>query len=66
MNPTARATGVAKTTVLRLLGGVGDFAAFYHDFRVVGVRAPRQEFDEQWSFVDAHRGRSKNEEFGDV
>lgn len=66
VNPTARAGGVSKGTVLRLIAEAGDFVSFYHDFRVRGVRAPRQEFDEQWSFIGARRNRSQNPEFGDV
>jgi IS1 family transposase len=66
VNPTARATGVSKGTVLRLLVEAGEFAATYHNYVVRGIRAPFQEFDEQWSFVGAHRNRSDNPAFGDI
>jgi IS1 family transposase len=66
VRPTARATGVSKGTVLRLLEEAGEFASFYHDHVVRGIRAPHQQFDEQWSFVGAHRNRSKNAAYGDV
>lgn len=66
VNPTARATGVSKGTVLRLLTEAGEFAAFYHDFMVTGIRAPFLQMDEQWSLVGAHRNRSMNPAFGDI
>src|SRR5690348_18447426 len=66
VKPAARAAGVSKGTVLRLLEEAGEFCAFYHDFRVKGVRAPRQEMDEQWSFVGARRNRSQNPAYGDI
>lgn len=66
VNPTARAAGVSKGTVLRLLEEAGEFCAFYHDFMVTGIRAPFLQMDEQWSFVGAHRNRSENPAFGDI
>lgn len=66
INPTARAAGVSKGTVLRLLEEVGEFCALYHDIVVTGIRAPFLQMDEQWSFVGAHRGRSRNPAYGDI
>src|SRR5258708_36970758 len=66
VNPTARATGVSKGTVLRLLEEAGEFCTFYHDFMVTGIRAPFLQMDEQWSLVGAHRNRSNNPAFGDI
>jgi len=66
INAITRTMGVAKTTVLRLLLDAGDFAAFYHDHRVKGLRCPRIELDEQHSFVLAKRGRSENPLSGDA
>lgn len=40
VRPTARTAGVSKGTVLRLLAEAGEFAAFYSDFVLRGIRAP--------------------------
>lgn len=66
VNPTARAAGVSKGTVLRLLEEAGDFCAYWHDTMVTGVRTPFLQMDEQWSLVGAHRNRSDNPAFGDI
>jgi IS1 family transposase len=66
VNPTARATGTSKGTVLRLLADAGEFAAIYHDNVVTGIRAKFQQFDEQWSFIGAKRNRSENPAYGDI
>lgn len=66
VNPTARAAGVLKGTVLRVLEEAGEFCAFYHDHIVRGIRAPLQQFDEQWSFVGARRNHSQNPAYGDL
>jgi IS1 family transposase len=54
----ARTAGVTKGTVLRLLVEAGEFAAFYSDFRIRGLRIPRIEMDERWSFISAKDRRA--------
>jgi IS1 family transposase len=50
---TCRMLGVAKGTVLRLLGEVGGACAAYHDEAVRGLTCVRVQCDEIWSFVSA-------------
>ena len=51
INATCRITGVAKNTVLRLLGDLGDFASFYMDLTMRDLPCQRVQADEIWSFV---------------
>lgn len=50
VNSTVRMTGVAKTTILRLLEEVGMACAEFHDRTVRDVEAQRVQVDEAWSF----------------
>lgn len=52
-----RITGVAKGTILSLLGSLGEVCANYHDKNVRNVRARRVQCDEIWSFC---YGKDKN------
>lgn len=49
VNSTVRMTGVAKTTVLRLIGSLGDACAAYHDKHVRGLKPATVQTDELWS-----------------
>ena len=50
---TVRVTGVAKKTVLRLLGEVGVFCLEYQDAAFQNLNCQRLQVDEMWSFVYA-------------
>src|ERR1700691_5636201 len=53
VNSTVRMTGVAKTTVLRLLEEVGTACAAYQDATLRNISAKRVQVDEIWSFCYA-------------
>lgn len=57
INSTARMTGVAKHTILKLLKDLGCAAASYHDSHVRNLRVRRVQADEIWAFV---YGKDKN------
>jgi IS1 family transposase len=67
---TVRITGVAKGTVCKLLVGLGNACAEYHDRHVRNVRVRRLQCDEIWSFVGAKAKNvsaiKKQEGWGDV
>jgi IS1 family transposase len=67
---TVRMTGVAKNTVVKLLGDLGHACLAYHDTNVRGVRVRRLQCDEIWSFVGAKAKNAspekKAEGWGDV
>ncbi|SRR5260221_4177043 len=48
---TARLTGVAKSTILRLLEEVGTACAEYQNFAIRNIKAQRVQVDEIWAFV---------------
>src|SRR6266446_6606455 len=48
---TARLTGVAKSTILRLLAEVGTACAEYQNITLRNIKAERVQVDEIWSFV---------------
>ena len=50
---TARMTGAAKGTVLKLLADMGTVCAAWHDENVRGLSSLRVQADEIWSFVHA-------------
>jgi len=52
---TVRITGVAKNTVVRLLGEMGCACATYHHFNVRNLGVRRLQCDEIWSFVGGKR-----------
>lgn len=51
INSTVRMTGVAKTTILRLLSDLGCACSNYHGKHVRGLRPNSVQCDEVWSFV---------------
>lgn len=55
----SRLTGVAVTTILRLLADVGEFCAFYQHVAFRGLSCQRVEADEIWAFVGAKEKRAK-------
>jgi IS1 family transposase len=55
----SRITGVAVTTILRLLAEVGDFCAFYQHVAFRNLPCKRVEADEIWAFVGAKEKRAK-------
>lgn len=67
LRATARMTGVAFNTVLKLLADVGDACWLYHDENVRDLKCVRIQCDEIWSFCYAkernikpqHRGQDK-------
>lgn len=67
---TVRVTGVAKNTIVKLLGEMGDVCADLHHHSVRGLSSKRLQFDEIWSFVGAKQKNAtpeqKAEGWGDV
>jgi len=59
---TSRLTGLAKGTILRLLGDVGDVCARYHDETVRGLNCRPIQCDEIWSFVGAKEKHASDEQ----
>ena len=57
INSTVRMTGVAKTTILRLVQRLGNACADYHDEHVRALKPERIQTDEIWAFIGA---KSKN------
>jgi len=57
INATARMTGVAKHTILKLLKDMGCACAAYHNQVVRNLRVHRLQCDEIWAFV---YGKDKN------
>jgi IS1 family transposase len=67
---TVRITGVAKNTIVNLLGEMGEVCAKLHDRKMRGLKAKRIQCDEIWSFVGAKKRNAspeqKAEGWGDV
>lgn len=57
VNATVRMTGVAKTTILRLIRDLGCACAAYHDKNVRRLKPTRIQCDEVWSFVHCKQKR---------
>jgi IS1 family transposase len=53
INSTVRMTGVAKTTILRLVRWTGMACAAYHDLHVRGLKPDQVQCDEIWGFIGA-------------
>lgn len=53
INSTVRMTGVAHTTILRLLAEVGEACLRFHDAQVRGLATTNVQADEVWSFCYA-------------
>ena len=63
---TARLTGTAKATVLKLLVEIGEFCSLYQDHVLRNLPTARVEADEIWSFVGAKQRRAVREGDGDI
>ncbi len=63
---SARITGTAKATVLKLLVEVGEFCSTYQDHVLRGLPSTRIEADEFWAFVGAKQRRAVRPGDGDI
>lgn len=63
---TARITGAAKATVLKLLVEVGEFCSVYQDHALRNLTTKRIEADEIWAFVGGKTKNAKREGDGDI
>lgn len=63
---TARMTGAAKATILKLLVEVGEFCSVWQDYRLRQLQSVRVEADEIWAFVGAKQKRARHAGQGDV
>lgn len=63
---TARITGTAKGTVLKLLAEVGEFCSIYQDMTLRNLPCERIEVDEIWAFVGAKQKNAKQAGHGDI
>lgn len=63
---TARLTGTAKATVLKLLVEAGEFASIYQDHFLRNLATTRVEADEIWSFVGAKARNATRSGDGDI
>jgi IS1 family transposase len=71
VNSTVRMTGIAKTTILRLIEQLGTACKAHHDETVRNLKASRIQVDEIWSFCYAKEKNVPQEKrgqfgFGDV
>jgi IS1 family transposase len=57
---TVRMTGIAKTTILRLMVAFSDACQKFHDEQVKGLTSKRIQMDEVWAFIGA---KEKNASF---
>ncbi len=63
---TARMTGAAKATVLKLLVELGEFCSIYQDHVLSELPCKRLECDEIWSFVGAKAKNATKDGQGDL
>ena len=63
---TARMTGTAKATVLKLLVELGEFCSVYQDATLRDLKCKRIEADEIWSFVGAKEKNATKAGQGDL
>ncbi len=63
---TARITGTAKATVLKLLVEAGEFCSLYQDVVLRNLPCQRVEADEIWAFVGAKRRNATHAGQGDI
>jgi IS1 family transposase len=67
---TVRITGVAKNTIVRLLGELGCACAGYHNQYIRNLKVRRLQCDQVWSFIGAKAknasAEKKQERWGDV
>ena len=66
INAVVRITGIAKTTVLRLIAEAGSFSSVYQAYRLRALSCRRIEADEIWSFVGAKQKNATGEHQGDL
>lgn len=59
INATVRMTGVAKTTILRLINRLGCACSGFHNDHVRGLKPARVQCDEVWSFVHCKQRQVK-------
>jgi len=53
ISSTVRMTGIAKTTILRLIAQLGDACQKFHDEKVKSLNSRRIQMDEVWAFIGA-------------
>jgi len=63
---TARLTGTAKATVLKLLVELGEFCSIYQDHTLRDLPCRRVEADEIWAFCGAKQKNATKEGQGDI
>lgn len=63
---TARLTGTAKGTVLKLLVEVGEFCSIYQHHALRNLNATRIEADEIWAFCGAKQKNASQDGHGDI
>ncbi len=63
---TARLTGTAKATVLKLLVDLGEFCSIYQDHALRNLTTRRVEVDEIWAFVGAKQKNATKDGQGDI
>lgn len=63
---TARLTGTAKATVLKLLVEVGEFCSLYQDCVLRNLITKRVEAEDIWAFVGAKAKNAKKDGQGDI
>jgi IS1 family transposase len=59
---TVRMTGIAKNTIVKLLGELGAACSKYQDETIRNVRSKRVQCDEIWSFVGAKQKNASDEQ----
>lgn len=63
---TARLTGTAKATVLKLLVEIGEFCSIYQDHALQNLNCQRVEADEIWAYVGAKQKNATKAGQGDL
>ena len=61
INSTVRMTGIAKTTILRLMTQFVEVCQTLHDERVKGLTSRRIQMDEVWAFIGAKQANASFE-----
>jgi IS1 family transposase len=51
ISSTVRMTGIAKTTILRLIKALGEACQEFHNEKACNLNSKRLQFDELWAFV---------------
>jgi IS1 family transposase len=62
----SRMTGIAVTTILRLIEDVGEFCEFYHNVTMRRLKVQRVEADEIWGFVGSKQRNATKPGQGDL